>query len=80
MTNVDSQECWYISSEKYFTAAVTNVEYVFGKMLFKVVAEVCHPSEMWLFSRDLCERRDQGIWIPMLPRTHWDLETGSENW
>ena len=26
--NVDGQDCWYISSDKYCTAAVTNVEYV----------------------------------------------------
>ena len=28
MTNFNGQDCWAISSDKYCTAAVTNVEYV----------------------------------------------------
>ena len=28
MTNVDGQECWDMSSDDYYTAEVTNVEYV----------------------------------------------------
>ena len=31
MTNVNGQECWAVSSEKYCTAAVTNVEPVLKK-------------------------------------------------
>ena len=31
MTNVDGQECWDMSFNKYFTAVVTNAQYVLEK-------------------------------------------------
>ena len=31
MNNIDGKECWYMSSDKYCTSAVTNIENVFEK-------------------------------------------------
>ena len=31
MTNIDGQECWAMSYEKYCTSSVTNVEFVLEK-------------------------------------------------
>ena len=58
-TNVNGQEYWDMSSENYCTAAVTNLEYVFGKAWFKVSAKVCYPYELWLSSIYGCDRRAQ---------------------
>ena len=80
ITNVDGQECWYMSSDKYFTAAVTNVESIFVKTWFKVAAKLCYPSELCLLSKYGCYRRYQGGCSPMLPITHGDPEMGSANW
>ena len=71
MNTVDGQDCWSMSSYKYCTPAVTNVEYVFGKALFKFYAEVCYPSELWLSPRYGCDGIIQGRWSPMVPITHW---------
>ena len=79
ITNIDGKECWNISSYKYCTEEVTNVEYVQGKTWFKVAAKVCYPSEMWLSSRDGCNRRAQGRWSPMIPRTCCEPEVSSGN-
>ena len=82
MTNVDGQECWDMSSEKYCTAAVTNVESVLEKRNLRLppnCAKLCYPSELWLSSRDGCDRKAQGIWSTMVPRTHWDPEVVSLN-
>ena len=46
ITSAGGQECWAMSYDKYCTEAVTNVESVFGKALFKVAVEVCYPSEI----------------------------------
>ena len=35
MTNVYGQECWAISFNKYFTAAVTNVESILEKRVLR---------------------------------------------
>ena len=74
MTNSDNQECSAMSSDKYCTAAVTNVESVWEKAWLEVASEVCYPSEMWLLSRDGCDIRDQGIWIIMVPINNWHPE------
>ena len=80
MNNVDGQECWTMSSDNCCTSEVTNVEYVFGKVWFKVAAKVCYPYELWLSLIYGCDRRAQGVWSPMVPRTHWEPEMGSGNW
>ena len=79
MTNLNGQEYWDMSSENYCTAAVTNLEYVFGKAWFKVSAKVCYPYELWLSSIYGCDRRAQCRWIPMVPITRSDPDMGSGN-
>ena len=75
MNNVDGKECWAMSFGKYSTAAVTNVQSVFGKTWFKVYARVCYPSELWL-----SHCMSQGGWSPMVIRNDWEYELGSGNW
>ena len=58
-------------SEKYFLAAVINVEYVFGKVLSKFTAKVCYCSKLWLLSKYGCDWIDQVGWSPMATRTYW---------
>ena len=79
MTNSDNQECSAMSSDKYCTAAVTNVESVLEKAWFKVATKVCYPYELGSSSRDVCDRVDQVKWSPMLPRTCWYPEVGGGN-
>ena len=69
-----------MSSDKYCTEAVTNVEYVFRKVWLEVSAKVCYPSDMWLFSRDGCDCRSQYGWSAMVTRTDWGSEVSSGSW
>ena len=43
MTNVDGQECWDMSFNKYFTAAVTNVVYLLERRGLRFPPNVFTP-------------------------------------
>ena len=43
MTNVNGTECWDMSSNKYCTAAVTNVEYVFKNCGLRLTPKCVTP-------------------------------------
>ena len=43
MNNIDGKECWYMSSDKYCTSAVTNIENVFEKRGLRFPPNVFTP-------------------------------------
>ena len=44
MTNVEDQECWDMSSEKYCTGEATNVEYVFENCTLRFMPKCVTPQ------------------------------------
>ena len=44
MTNVDGKECWDISSDKYCTSAVTNVESVLENCGLRLLPKCVTPT------------------------------------
>ena len=49
MTNVNGQQCWYMSSEKYCKAAETNVEYVLENCSFRLPPKCVTPLRCGYF-------------------------------